>query len=158
ISGGANVGIGVHESGGAIFTGSDLMAPVTVPNGTSYTSLTLEATLQAGLSGAVSAVGFGFRAGTAIRYAYLHPFDTVATAPKAGDAVGMMIKAAVFPADVDDLSHLPIGAYASVAGEGEISFNADATLTSSANLLATPGLPIVGSVAVTAGASINVGA
>src|SRR5262249_46010349 len=30
--------------------------------------------------------------------------------------------------------------------------------TSSANLLATPGLPIVGSVAVTAGASINVGA
>src|SRR5262249_659505 len=80
ISGGANVGIGVHESGGAIFTGSDLMAPVTVPNGTSYTSLTLEAALQAGLSGTVGALGFGFRAGTAIRYAYLHPFDIVATA------------------------------------------------------------------------------
>src|SRR4030095_16241177 len=82
ISGGASVGIGVHESGDAIFTGSDLMAPVTVPNGTSYTSLTLEALLSAGVSGTARALGFGFQAGTAMRYAYFHPFDIVAASPQ----------------------------------------------------------------------------
>src|SRR5262245_12555849 len=158
ISGGASVGIGVHEPGDALFTGSDLMAPVTVPNGTSYTSLTLEALLTAGVSGTVHALGFGFQAGTAMRYAYFHPFDIVATSPTVRDAVTTMIGTAVFPADVDDLSRLPVGAYASVAGDGHISFNARTSLTSATNLLATPGLPIVGSLEVTQGASVTVDA
>src|SRR5262245_39994904 len=158
ISGGASIGIGVHESGDAIFTGSDLMAPIAVANGTSYTSLTLEAMLTAGMSGAAGALGFGFQAGTAFRYAYFHPFDIVATSPTVRDAVTAMIGAAVFPADVDDLSRLTVGAYASVAGDGEISFSAKTSLGSSTNLLATPGLPIVGSVALTKGASVTVDA
>src|SRR5262245_37806267 len=158
ISGGASVGIGVHEPGDALFTGSDFMAPVTVPNGTSYTSLTLEAMLSAGMSGTAGALGFGFQAGTAIRYGYFHPFDIVATSPTVGDAVTAMIGAAVFPADVDDLTRLSVGAYASVAGDGEISFTAKASLSSSANLLATPSLPIVGSVEVMQGASVSVDA
>ena len=53
---------------------------------------------------------------------------------------------------------LPVGAFVSVAGEGELTISAEATLSSSANLLATPGLPIIGTAAVTAGASVNVGA
>jgi hypothetical protein len=158
ISGGANAGIGVHESGDTILTGSDLMAPVTVPNGTSYTSLTLEAQLTAGVAGAARALGFGFQAGTAIRYAYFHPFDIVATSPAVRDAMMTMIAAAVFPAEVDDVMRLPVGAYASVAGDGEISFTAKTTLSSATNLLATPGLPIVGSLEVTQGASVSVDA
>jgi len=148
----------VHESGGVIFAGADLVAPVIVPHGTAYTSLTLEASLSAGASGAAGRLGFGFHAGTAFRYSYFHPFDIVGASPTVRDAVAAMIGAAVFPADVDDLARLAIGAYASLAGDGEITFQANAFLTSSANLLATPGLPIVGSLEVTQGASVNVNA
>ena len=160
ISGGANMTLGVHQSGSKIFAASDLQAPVTVPHGTSYTSLTLEALFKAGISGVAGsgAIGFGFQAGTAVRYAYFHPFDIVAAAPTTGDAVASMIEAAVFPADADDLRELSVGGFASVAGEGEISFRGSATLSSSANILATPGLPIVGTVALTQGASVKVDA
>jgi hypothetical protein len=160
LGGGANLTLGVHQSGGQIFAGSDLQAPVTVPNGTSYTSLTLEALFKAGISGTAGggALGFGFQAGTAIRYGYFHPFDIVGASPTTGDAIRRMFDNAVFPADADDLRELAVGAFASVAGEGEISFTGSATLSSSTNILATPGLPIVGTVALTQGASVTVDA
>ena len=158
ISGGAGVAIGVHPSGGTIFAGSDLQAPVTVPNGTAYSSLTLEALLKVGLAGETGNVGFGFEAGSALRYAYFHPFDIAGHAETVGGAIKTMFSAAVFPADPDDLARLPVGAFASLAGEGEISFSAEASVSSTTNLLATPGLPIVGSVALVGGASLTIGA
>src|SRR5205814_2667404 len=121
IGGGTTVAIGIHTSGSSLFDGSDLHAAVTVPNGTSYTSLTVEALLKPGLAGASGALGFGFTAGTALRYAYYHPFDSVAAAPALKDAIGTMVSSAVLPADVDDLKRLPQGAFASVAGDGEIT-------------------------------------
>ena len=145
ITAGGSVKIGLHASGSEIFAGSDLQAPVTVPNGTAFSSLTLEALLKAGLAGTQGSIGFGFQAGTALRYAYFHPFDIVGTTPAVGDAVKTMLSAAVFPADADDLQRLPVGAFVSLAGEGEVSFSGQATLSSTTNLLATPGLPIVGS-------------
>jgi hypothetical protein len=75
-----------------------------------------------------------------------------------GGAIKTMLSAAVFPADPDDLARLPVGAFASLAGEGEISFSAEASVSSTTNLLATPGLPIIGSVALVGGASLTVGA
>ncbi len=158
ITAGGSVKIGLHASGSEIFAGSDLQAPVTVPNGTAFSSLTLEALLKAGLAGTHGSIGFGFQAGTALRYAYFHPFNIVGTTPIVGDAVKTMLSAAVFPADADDLQRLPVGAFVSLAGEGEVSFSGQATLSSTTNLLATPGLPIVGSVAVTAGARVDIGA
>ena len=158
IGGGAGVAIGLHPSGGTIFAGSDLQAPVTVPNGTAYSSLTLEALLKAGLAGETGNVGFGFEAGTALRYAYFHPFDIVGHAETVGGAIKTMLSAAVFPADADDLARLPVGAFASLAGEGELSFSGEASVSSTTNLLATPGLPIVGSVALMGGASLTIGA
>jgi Clostripain family len=158
ISGGADVAIGLHPSGSTIFADSDLQAPVTVPNGTAYSSLTLEALLKAGLAGTTGSVGFGFEAGTALRYAYFHPFDITGRAETVAAAIKTMLSAAVFPADADDLARLPVGALASLAGEGELSFSAQASLSSTTNLLATPGLPIVGSVALVQAASVTVGA
>jgi Clostripain family len=155
---GGSVKIGLHESGSEIFAGSDLQAPVAVPNGTVFSSLTLEALLKAGLAGTQGSIGFGFQAGTALRYAYFHPFNIVGTTPSVADSVKTMLSAAVFPADADDLRRVPVGAFVSLAGEGELSFSGQAALSSTTSLLATPGLPIVGSVAVTAGATVNVGA
>ena len=157
ISAGAKVTIGAHKSGTRIFAGSDLQAPVTVPDGTSYTSLMLEALLEAHVAGTSGALGFGFRAGTALRYGYFHPFDNAA-APTLQHAIETMFSSAVFPADADDLVRLPTGAFASVAGEGEITFSGSAALSSATNLLATPGLPIVGAAALAAGATVSVNA
>jgi Clostripain family len=156
IGGGASVAIGVHPSGGAMLAGSDLQAPVTVPNGTIYTSLTVEALLKAGLAGTQGHIGFGFEAGTALRYAYFHPFDVVGSSLTLRDAVKTMVSAAVFPADVEDLTRLAEGSHVSLAGEGELSFSGEAVLSSTANLLATPGLPLIGTVSLTQGASVAV--
>ena len=158
ISAGAGAKLGVHEAGSEIFEGTDLQAPVTIPNGTTYTSLQLEALIKAALSGTTGKIGFGFSAGTAFRYAYFHPFDTVGDELKVADALKVMFSAAVFPSDAEDLRQLAVGAFVSVAGEGELTISGEATLSSAANLLATPGLPIIGTAAVTAGASVNVGA
>ena len=158
ISAGAGAKLGVHEAGSEIFAGTDLQAPVTIPNGTTYTSVQLEALIKAALTGTKGSIGFGFAAGTAFRYAYFHPFDTVGDEKSVGDALKAMFSSAVFPADADDLGRLAVGSFVSLAGEGELTISGEATLSSSANLLATPGLPIIGTAAVTAGASVNVGA
>ena len=158
ISAGAGARLGVHEAGSEIFEGTDLQAAVTVPNGTTYTSLQLEALIKAALAGTSGSIGFGFSAGTAFRYSYFHPFDTVGDELKVADAMKAMFSAAVFPSDAEDLGRLAVGAVVSVAGEGELTISGDATLSSSANLLATPGLPIVGTVALTHGVSVSVGA
>ena len=158
ISAGAGASLGVHEAGSEIFEGTDLQAAVTIPNGTTYTSLQLEALIKAALTGTKGSIGFGFSAGTAFRYAYFHPFDTVGDGMKVADAMKAMFSSAVFPSDADDLGRLAVGAIVSVAGEGELTISGEATLSSSANLLATPGLPIVGTVALTHGASVSVGA
>lgn len=158
ISGGAAVTIGLHPSGSTLFEGSDLQAPVTVPNGTLYVSLSLEALLKAGLAGTAGQIGFGFQAGTALRYAYFHPIDIVGHTGSSGDAVKAMLSQAVFPADADDLARLPSGAYASLAGEGELSFRGQASLGSTTNLLATPGLPLIGAAALVQTGSVTVDA
>jgi hypothetical protein len=158
ISAGAGARLGVHEAGSEIFEGTDLQAAVTIPNGTTYTSLQLEALIKAALAGTKGSIGFGFSAGTAFRYSYFHPFDTVGDGMKVGDAMKTMFSSAVFPSDADDLGRLAVGAFVSVAGEGELTISGEATLSSSANLLATPGLPIVGTIALTHGASVSVGA
>ena len=106
ISAGAGAKLGVHEAGSEIFAGTDLQAPVTIPNGTTYTSLQLEALIKAALTGTTGSIGFGFSAGTAFRYAYFHPFDTVGDELNVGDALKAMLSAAVFPADADDLGRL----------------------------------------------------
>ena len=158
IAGGTKFAIGVHTAGSKLLSESDLQAPLTVPNGTTYTSLTVEALLKAGLAGSTGVFGFGFKAGTAVRYAYCQPFDTVAQAPSLKDAVATMFRSAVFPADVEDLARLPVGAVASVAGDGEITFSGSASLSSSANLLATPGLPVIGTAALAQGVTVGVDA
>jgi hypothetical protein len=157
ISAGARVSVNAHQSGTRIFDGSDLQAPVTVPDGRAYASLTLEALLKADLAGTSGPLSFGFTGGTALRYGYFQPFDNAA-APTLQQALATMFSAAVFPADVDDLVRLPVDAYASVSGEGEITFKGSAALSPATNLLATPGLPIVGTVALTGAASVSVAA
>ena len=72
-------------------------------NGTTYTSVQLEALNQGVAHGHEGSIGFGFSAGIAFRYAYFHPFDTVGDEKSVGDALKVMLSSAVFPADTDNL-------------------------------------------------------
>jgi hypothetical protein len=158
LTGGASASIGVHTAGTTVAPASDVHAPVVVPNGTAYVSFTIEAVLRAGASGGRGSLGFGFQAGTALRYATFHPVDIVGTDTSLGDALQALVGTAVYPADATDLEQLPVGAFVSLVGTGELSFSGAATLNSATTLLATPGVKLVGQATVTAGASLTVGA
>ena len=158
INGGASVGIGIHPAESTLFDDGDLQGTRIVPNGTTFTSLGFEVVL--GVSGSVTSgsIGFGFSGGTSMRYGYYHPFDVVGTSPTVKSAIVTLLGATVVPADVDDLTRLPVGSIATVAGEGELSFSGEATLSATSNLLATPGLPLIGTVALTQAGSASVNA
>lgn len=154
LAGGASVALEFHAAGEEIFGKGDLQAPVEVPAGRAYLSLTLEAHLKGGLS-EKGTISFGFSGGTAIRYTYFHPFDVVGSQPTLAEGLRALFASAVFPADVEDLGKLVPGAYVSLAGEGKLSFKGQASLSPTANVLATPGLPIVGSLDVIRTASVE---
>ena len=123
LSAGASAAIGIHPAGTDLFDDGDLQAPESVPNGTTYTSLTLEAILGAALGVEAGSISFGFSGGTSIRYGYYHPFDVVGQDPPVKEAVERLLAAAVFPADVDDVTKLPVGSFATIAGEGELTLH-----------------------------------
>jgi hypothetical protein len=158
---GGTAAIGVHGAGSALFAESALQADVTVPHGTTYTSLRLEARLGAGLASGGAPFSFGFEAGTGLGYAFYHPFDTAAAGPQTktlGAALKQTITGAGLAADVDDLNALPVGAFVSLTGSGRLSLRGTAVLSSSVNALATPSLPLLGSVTVPVSANVSVDA
>ena len=67
LNAGASAAIGIHPAGTKLFDDGDLQAPEMVPNGTTYTSLTLEAVLGAALGVEAGNISFGFSGGTSIR-------------------------------------------------------------------------------------------
>lgn len=150
--------VGVHQPDELLFPADDLRDAVAVPSGTAFVSIALAPRVRAGLAGDRGALAFGFGAGASLSVRYCHPFDAAAVDPSVATALGDALRAAVIPADLDDLAALPAGAHASVEGEGELRLAASVELAGVANPLATPGLPIVGSAGVSAGASVGVGA
>lgn len=157
LTGGARASLGVHTAGRPVVDGSGLQAPLVVPPGTAYVSFAVEALLKAGAAGGRGSLGFGFQAGSALRYATFHPVDLVGTDATLGQALQGLLGSAVYPADAADLDQLPVGAVVSLVGTGELGFSATATFNSATTMLATPGVPLVGEVAVVAGASLTVG-
>jgi hypothetical protein len=158
IDAGALAGVGVHQPDELLFPADDLRDAVAVPSGTTYVSVSLVPRIKAGLQGERGPLAFGFSAGAAIGLRYFQPFDVAGTDPTLAQALTDALQHAVVPADLDDLAALPTGAIASVQGEAELELSGSLELASVTNPLATPGLPIVGSAGVTAGASVSVGA
>jgi hypothetical protein len=153
----ARAGLGVHQPDELLFPADDLRDAIAVPSGTAYLSVGLAPRVKAGLQGERGSLAFGFAGGASIAVRYYHPFDVAGTDPTLGSALAETLKHAVIPADVDDLAALPLGAYASVEGEGEVQLTGSVEFASIANPLATPGLPVIGSVGITAGASVAIG-
>ena len=159
VTAGARAAIGVNQSGETVFAESGVAPVMVVPNGTAYVSVSSEALLRASFSGTVGRVGFGLAAGTTARFAYFHPFDVAGDpALEVKDALAMTLAAAALPGGAEDLERMAVGSVVSVAGEGELSFNAKASLSAATNLLATPGLPLIGPVIARQHASFEVNA
>lgn len=155
---GVRAGFGVHHADELLFPADDLRDAVSVPGGTAYVSLMLAPRVRVGLQGARGPLAFGFAAGTTVAVRHFQPFDLAGTDPSLASAIGETLTHAVVPADLDDLAALPVGAHVSLAGEAEVRFSAGVELASVTNPLATPGLPIVGSARISAGASAGLDA
>lgn len=155
---GAHAAINIHPSGSALFDADDLREAVVVPNGLSYVALSLAARIKAGLEGERGTLSFGFQAGTGLEYRFLFPVELASSDPLLGVAIGKMFSAAVIPADVSDLAAMPVGSHALLAGDGEIEISGEVALSAVSNVLATPGLPLIGGLKVSQAASVSVGA
>ncbi len=157
LAAGGRVGVAVHGPETTVIPGSEIRPSVLAPAGTAVMSCALRAVISAGAT-VPGATKLGFNAGTGLTLAYHHPFDLSGPEPTAGEALKTTLEAAVLPVDVEDLSRLAVGAIASTSGEGHIEVSGSATMSALANPLATPGLPLVGSLAVKASATVTVGA
>jgi hypothetical protein len=155
---GARVGVGVYQGGELLFPADDLRDAVTIASGTAYVSVGLSGRLSGGAEVASGPASLGVAGGASLTTRYFHPFDLAARTPTLGEALIDTVAHAVIPSDADDLALLPAGAFASFEGEGNVQFTGAVDLASVINPLATPGLPVIGSAKLTAGASVSVGA
>ena len=114
--------------------------------------------LSGGAEVASGPASLGVAGGASLTTRYFHPFDLAARTLTLGEALIATVAHAVIPRDADDLALLQAGAYASFEGEGNVQFTGAVDLASVVNPLATPGLPVIGSAKLTAGASVSVGA
>jgi ParB-like chromosome segregation protein Spo0J len=155
---GVRAAVGVHHSDELLFPADDLRDAISVPSGTAYVSMSLAPRVKASFEGERGALAFGFAAGASVNVRYFQPFDVAGADPTLAKALSETIEGAVLPADVDDLAALPLGAFASLEGDGEVELKGSVELASVINPLATPSLPVIGSASISAGASLNVGA
>ncbi len=155
---GARTEIGVHKDGAPLFAAEDLQDAVHAPSGTAYVSATFTPRVDVGLGAERGPLAFGFDAGASLGVRFFQPFDVAGADPTLAEALATTLQQAVIPAEVADLAALPMGAYASVAGDGAVEIRGSLELASVLNPLATPGLPVIGSASLGGAASVNVGA
>lgn len=155
---GVRATVGVQQPDELLFPADDLRDAISVPGGTAYVSVALNPRVNIAADGQQGPLAFGFAAGGALNLRFFQPFDIAGGDPTLADALAHTLQQATIPAAIEDLSTLPIGAFASIEGEGQIQVSGSVELASVTNPLATPGLPVIGSASVRAGASVEVDA
>lgn len=155
---GASLKIQVHRAGETVHSGHEALPGVTVANGSVLVSLGVDATANARAAASRGSRHAGFSAGTLVRVTYLHPFDIVGPPPTLAAALQVVMKAMLVPGSAQELAALPVGSCVSLAGEGTLTADADVPLATGVNTFATPGLPLVGAVALAASAALRVAA
>jgi hypothetical protein len=124
-----------------------------------YVSVGLIATVGSAASTAVSDVHFGFNADSFITLVNYQKFSIAPVAPTFLAAIKTTFASFQLPASVADLRAMLPDSVITVAGTGSLKFTASANLLALSNPLATAELPAgIGSIAVSEGASVRVGA
>ena len=155
---GMRAAVGVHQPDELLFPADDLRDAITVPGGTAYVSVALNPRVNVAGAGQQGPLAFGFGAGGSLNLRFFQPFDIAGGDPTLANALALTLQQATVPGSIDDLAALPVGAFASIEGDGEIHVGGSVELASVTNPLATPGLPIIGSASVRAGASVAINA
>jgi hypothetical protein len=131
--------------------------PLTVPLDQAYVSVSMTASVSAGLAGNVFNLSFGFSPGSTTTLTSYKRFSTQPSLPGVVDALKSTIEDFAIPGDIHDLEIMPDGAISTVDGNGTLKFSAKANLLAAANPIASVEVPVAGQLAVTAGATVTVG-
>ena len=160
VSAGVTQNVNVNAKPGAKLFPTDFYgSPITVNNGQGWLSLALNATVNLGLSGSASDLKFGFTAGGGIGTEYFRSFGVDVTTPTVAEALGDVLSDFTLPADIADLNAMQTGDISTVSGNGSFGISGSVSVSTAANPLASPKLPLVNqSISVQASASIDVAA
>lgn len=152
----ANLSIFVPSRDGAPLFDPDLFGDeITVGANQRYVSLALMASVTAGASTSPGGLTFGFDGKTNATLTYYEQFTTGTTVLA---AVKDTISRFSIPGDLDDIDAMPEGSIATVESTGDLKFSGSANLLAVTSPLASTTLPEVGTLGVTGGAAIKVGA
>jgi hypothetical protein len=137
---------------------SDLYGdPIEIPDGGAYLSLGFTASVSAALAGIHKTPSFGVDAGREITVTHYQRFSDASLT--LGTALEQMLEGYVIPLDLKDLNAMAHGSVATVEGNGTLKFAGSVGLLSNTNPLYDASLPAgVGTIALAAGASIDIGA
>ena len=155
---GVRAAVGVHQPDELLFPADDLRDAISVPGGTAYVSVALNPRVNVSADGQQGPLAFGFGTGGSLSLRFFQPFDIAGGDPTLANALSQTLQQATLPGSIEDLSTFPVGAFVSIEGDGEIQLSGSVELATVTNPLATPGLPIIGSASVRAGASVGVDA
>jgi hypothetical protein len=141
------------KSGSNLFDGDAFHVPVKVPPQTGYVGLSLEGSLDLGVSGTSGDLTFGIDRNTGITIEYLKAFPVDRNEPTLGDATAEMLSSFVIPAGVADLDRLGVNDVCSVSGQGSLQVSGGVSVTTPVNPLASVNLPLgTGTLAIQGGA------
>jgi hypothetical protein len=157
---GARTSVRATQAGETIPGDQVFGEPLQVATGQTFVSVGFSPSLSAGVSTAVGDLTFGFSIGGSVDFRAGRSFDVVRALPTLGDALGEILSTCIVPGDAADLKTMKPGDVASLSGHGQLKASAALDLAAALNPLATPtlGLQQIGSVQVTAGASVSVAA
>ena len=151
-----SLSIFVPESDGARLFDPELFGDnITVAANQRYVSVGLTAAPSASASASLGDLSFGFDGESDVKLAYYELFT-------AGTTVLAAVKDTVtkfsIPGDLDDIAAMPTGSVATAEGSGDLKFSGSVNLLSVTNPLATATVPLLGSIGVSGGAAVAVGA
>jgi hypothetical protein len=147
---GAKVEVVVNATAGSDLVDDDSFPlPAKVPADTGYVGMSLEGSLDLGVSGSSGDLSFGIDRNRTITIRFLKAFSTEQDQPSLWTATAAMISDFVIPANVSDIRRLNPNDVCSVSGEGSLKISGSVDVAILVNPLASVNLPLgVGTLAV----------
>lgn len=129
-------------SGSNLFENDPFKVVSTVPARTGYVSLTLEGSLDVGVSSSSGRLTFGFDTNHGIVLEHWKAFPLGGAEPTLGQAVGETISGYVIPAGVGDLELLGMNDVCTASGQGSLKISGGFSVSAAPNPLASVALPL----------------
>jgi len=132
--------------------------PITLGPTEHYVSASFNATVEVDATGKAPDLKFGFKASSGITLSYYQLFDTSQSDPTVAQAIESTLANYVIPGDLDDVEAMPVNSVAAVDGTGDLKFSGTVNVPTPTNAPVSLPLGPEGTVKVSAGGKISVGA